>query len=74
MIIKVKVTPNAKKASVSKADDENYEVRVDEKAEGGRANARLIEMLSDYFRVRKSNVLIIKGARSREKVVQIKDI
>jgi len=74
MIIKVKVTPNAKKASVSKSDDENYEVRVDEKAEGGRANARLIEMLSDYFRVRKSNVLIIKGARSREKVVQIKDI
>ena len=72
MIINVSVTPNSKKPSVSKIDEENYEVKVDERAEGGKANARLIEILSEYFGVRKSSVSIIKGNKSRDKIVLIK--
>ena len=70
-IINVSVTPNSKKPSVSMIDEENYEVKVDERAEGGHANARLIEILSEYFGVRKSSVSIIRGSRSRDKVVLI---
>ncbi len=72
MIINVSVTPNSRRPSVSKINEENYEVKVDERAEGGRANARLIEILSEYFGVRKSSISIIKGSRSRDKVVLIK--
>jgi len=72
MIINVSVTPNSRRSSVSKIDEENYEVKVDERAEGGKANTRLIEILSEYFGIRKSSISIIKGFRSRDKVVLIK--
>ena len=72
MIISVSVTPNSRRPGVSKIDEENYEVKVDERAKGGRANARLIEILSEYFGVRKSSISIIKGSRSRDKVVLIR--
>ena len=71
--IRVTVTPNSKKPSVSKVDETLYEVRVDEKAHEGRANSRLVEILSEYFRVRKSSILIIRGAKSREKIVLIRN-
>ena len=72
MIINVSVTPNSRRPSVSKIDEERYEVKVDEKPEGGRANARLVEILSEYFGIGKSSISIIKGFRSRDKVVLIK--
>lgn len=71
MIVKVHVTPNAREAGIEKVGDTIFEVRVDEKAVEGRANKRLIAILSDYFSVRKSKIAIIKGVKSRDKVVQI---
>lgn len=40
----------------------------------GRANIKVVEMLSSFFRVPKSNIKILIGKTSREKVVEIKDI
>jgi uncharacterized protein len=71
MLIRVSVTPKAKKAEVTKLDEHNYEVKIDEIAREGRANARLIELLSEYFNVSKSSIRIIKGAKSRDKIVQV---
>jgi uncharacterized protein (TIGR00251 family) len=71
MLIRVRVNPNARLASVVKVDEADYEVKVDEKAIGGRANARLLEILSDHFKVSKSRISIVKGARSRDKIVRI---
>ena len=70
-LINVNVIPNSKKPLISKIDENNYEAKVDERAEDGRANARLVEMLSEYFGVRKSQVRIVKGLRSRSKVIQV---
>ncbi len=71
MIIKVRVTPNARKAGVIKVDEASYEIRVDERASDGRANKRLIEIASKYFGVPKSRVFIVSGAKSRDKIIEV---
>ncbi len=71
MLIRVRVTPNAKEVRITKTSEASFEVRVDEKAIGGRANKRLLEILSKHFNVPKSKILIVKGAKSRDKMVEI---
>ncbi len=73
MIIKVKVVPNSRKASVELMDDGSYKVRVDAKPVRGRANIRLIEILAEHFSAGKSGIQIIKGIKSKEKVVEINE-
>ena len=51
--------------------ESSFEVKVDEKAVGGRANKRLLEILSEHFSVPKSRILIVSGTKSRDKVVEV---
>ncbi len=71
MLINVHVTPNAKEARVTKVGEASFDVRVDEKAVGGRANKRLLEILAEHFDVPRSRVSIVRGAKSRDKVVEV---
>ncbi len=65
------MTSNAKEPLVTKTDETGFEVRVDEKAVGGRANKRLVEILSEHFNVPKSRITLVRGAKSRDKTVEI---
>ena len=71
MLIRVHVTPNSKGASVAKVGETDFEVRVDERATDGKANRRLLELLSEYFGVPKSKIVIVRGAKSRDKILEI---
>ena len=71
MLLKVHVVPNARKAEVVRIDDGTLEVRVDESPERGRANKRLLEIISDYLRVPKSKVTLVAGARTRDKTILV---
>src|SRR5438445_10874423 len=71
MLIRVYVTSNATEARVVKVGDDSFEVRVDERAVNGRANKRLLEILSRHFVVSKSRIFISKGMKSRDKIVQV---
>ena len=71
MLVRVHVTPNAKKAQVAKVDDGSFEVKVDERAAGGRANKRLVEILAEHFGVPKSRIAILRGAKSRDKLLEV---
>jgi uncharacterized protein (TIGR00251 family) len=71
MRIRVHVTPNAREASVVKVGEASFEVKVDERAIGGRANRRLLEILSKHFGVPKSRVLLVSGAKSRDKIIEV---
>ena len=71
MLIKVHVTPGARDSSVVKVGEAEYEVRVDEAAVEGRANKRLIEILSEHFGVKKSGIVLVRGARSRDKILEL---
>lgn len=71
MRISVRVKANAKEASVEKISENEYAVRVNAPPTEGRANARLVEILSDYFDVPKSSIRITRGLTSKDKTVEI---
>jgi len=69
--INVRVKPNARKNEVTRLDGKRYLVSVTAPPSDGKANAKMIELLSEYFEKAKSRVTIVKGAGVREKVVEI---
>ncbi|WP_456401358.1 DUF167 domain-containing protein [Persephonella sp.] len=73
MLIKVKVKPKSKKEEVKHIGEDYYEVKVNEIPEKGKANKRVIELLSKYFKIPKSEIVLIKGSKSKEKIFKIKE-
>ncbi len=71
MLIRVYVTPNAREGYVVKVSEDYFEAWVDERAIGGRANKRLLEILAEHFKVPKSRISILRGTKSRDKTVQV---
>ena len=71
MKIKVKVKPNAKKEEIKKIDEDYYEIRVTVVPEKGKANKKVIEILSKYLKVPKSKIKLVKGEKSKEKTFEI---
>jgi len=71
MFIRVRVTPNAREASVTRVSESVFEVRVDEKALHGRANRRLLEVMAKHLGVPKSKISIVRGAKSRDKIIEL---
>ncbi|SNZ08426.1 hypothetical protein SAMN06265182_1277 [Persephonella hydrogeniphila] len=74
MRIKVKVKPNAKKEEIKKIEEDYYEVKVTVVPEKGKANKKVIEVLSRHLKVPKSKIKLIRGETSREKVFEIEEL
>jgi len=72
MLIKVKVFPGSKKEGILRRSEDSFEVRVKERPERGMANRAVIELLSSYFGVPPSRIRLVKGAKSRNKIFEIK--
>ena len=71
MRINVKAKPLSRDNKVEKLIDGTYIVSVKEPPIQGRANNAIIDILAEYFDVRRSQVTIISGRISRNKVVEI---
>lgn len=71
MKLKIKVKPNSRLNSVTRIDDNQFEVRLTSSPDKGKANKQLIDLLSDYFKVSKSKIQIISGLTSRNKIIGI---
>ena len=69
-IFNVRVTPHAKQNKVVETDGV-LRVYTTVAPENGRANEAVIKLLSEYFNVAKSRIVISKGLASRDKVVSI---
>lgn len=67
----VKVQANARTESVEVVSPTALKVKLRVPALEGRANQRLIEVLSQHFDVPKSQIQILRGERSKNKIVQI---
>ena len=67
----VRVTPHARQNKVVESDGV-LRVYTTVAPENGRANDAVIELLSEYFDIAKSRIVISKGITSRDKVVIIK--
>jgi hypothetical protein len=72
MRINTKVIPHAKSNSVA-CENGVYVVRTTAVPVDGKANDVVQKMLAKYFGVAKSCVQIVRGARSRAKIVEIYD-
>ncbi|MFH0832165.1 MAG: DUF167 domain-containing protein [Candidatus Aenigmatarchaeota archaeon] len=72
VIISVKIIPNSKKLEITKVDENNYRIKLNAPTIEGKANSRLIEVLSDHFNVKKSSIKIVSGSRSRNKRIEIR--
>jgi uncharacterized protein (TIGR00251 family) len=67
------VQPRAGADEIAGARDGVLVVRVTAPAEGGKANAAVRKLIARRLRVGSTRVEIVKGATSREKVLQISD-
>ena len=68
--INVRVIPRARQNKIT-VEDEKLRVHITAAPVDGAANDAVIRALADYFDVPKSQVKIIRGATSRNKVVEL---
>lgn len=71
MRLEVKVVPNAKRERLVE-EAGRIKVYLNAPALEGRANEALIEYLAARYQVKKNAVRIIRGAKNRNKLVEIK--
>ncbi|PIU83946.1 MAG: YggU family protein [Elusimicrobia bacterium CG06_land_8_20_14_3_00_38_11] len=72
MILQIKVIPNARKNDI-KFENALYKVYITAPAVDGKANKKLIEFLAEHFKVRKNEIFIKRGEKSRHKIIQINE-
>ncbi|MBM4406459.1 MAG: DUF167 domain-containing protein [Chloroflexi bacterium] len=72
--ITIKAQPGARRNEVAGYRGEALLVRVTAPPEGGKANEAIIETLAEALGIAKSSVTLVRGAASRQKVVQIEGI
>jgi len=68
--IQVKVKPNSKTEEASREGD-GFVVKVKEPPKEGRANQAVVKLLAAHFGVSQSQVKILSGFTSKNKVVEI---
>lgn len=74
MKIRIKVKPNSREQKVEVLPDGSFKIQVKSIAEKGKANEEIIKILADYFDTPKSNIRIILGQGSSNKLVEIKGL
>ena len=70
MKIRVKIKPNSRTEELSQEGD-SFIVKVKEPPAEGKANQAVIKLLAQHFGVPQSQVRIISGLRSRNKVIEV---
>jgi uncharacterized protein (TIGR00251 family) len=70
MKIQVKVKPNSKTEEVSQEWD-SFTVKVKEPPKEGKANQAVIKLLAEYFGVPQTQVRILSGFRSKNKLIEV---
>ncbi len=72
MRISVRVKPGTKgTARLGKQPDGSYIAFLHARAHDGEANKALLELISGEFKVPKTSIAIVAGAKSRDKVIEL---
>ena len=69
--VSVRVKASAKLDRIERLQDGTFSISVKERPVEGRANEAVIRLLAEFLGVPSRNVSIIRGARSRTKVVRV---
>ena len=70
--LRLRVTPGARRSEVVGRLGETWKVRVHAAPERGRANAEVVELLADTLEVARSELRVVAGHTSRDKIVELK--
>lgn len=73
MILKIRVSPKSSR-SLIKEEADGLKAYLTKPAVDGLANTQLIELLAKYLGVKKYQLKIVKGDKSRDKLIEINDI
>lgn len=71
MKIFVKVKTGAKNEFIAKTGDNNFVLSIREIPADNRANWTIIRAIAQYFKVAPSQVNIVSGRKSKQKIVEI---
>ena len=71
MRYRVKVHPKSRSEGVVRNADGSLKVHLRVPPVQGRANKALVDILAEHFEVSRSGIKIVKGGKSRDKVVEI---
>ena len=71
MIYKIIVKPGTSQKKIIETAPGELTVYLRAKAHDGEANDALVKMLSKHFKVPKTSIKILRGAKSRHKLVEI---
>lgn len=71
MKYKVTVKPNARKNEVRRADDGTLMICVTVPPIEGKANKKVVELLSDYLKKPKRSISIVSGFKGKTKIIEI---
>lgn len=74
VLLKIHVNPRSSKNQVTGLHGDALNIKITAPAVEGKANKALIEFLAEYFGVKKKQVEIKSGDKSREKVVALTDV
>ncbi len=70
MIVNVRVIPRARKNQITVDEDGTVRVHTSAAPADGVANDAVIKMLAEHFKVPKTSIRIIRGASTRNKVIE----
>lgn len=70
MILNIRVVPKSSRNRIEKVN-EGFKVYLTSLPQNGLANRQLIDLLSEYLHLKKYQIKIIKGHKSRDKLVEI---
>ena len=74
MIIKVRLIPGAARNEVISRIGSVLRVKIKtKKVEDDPANAMMKTFLADFFDVKEDSIILVKGAKGKEKTVEVRD-
>lgn len=74
MKISVIVKPNNKKPGIENLGEDTYIVKVRETATEGKANKAVIKAIAEKFNHPKSKIIILKGEKNKNKLIELEGL
>ena len=71
MDIEVRVQPRAKRNHIEVLEDKRLKIYVTAAPESGKANDAVIALLSKALRTAKGNISVVRGHKSRNKLIRV---
>lgn len=72
IILKIKIVPNSPENCIKGVVGDMLRVKINAVPENNKANHELTCYLAKFFDIKRSNIKIIKGLKSRDKIITIK--